>query len=104
MIHPAELPLAPKQPQAVDWERFFNGAPAADEGTVSAEHLEVTYANSCDLLDQENFDGALELLVYLMKNDPYDFRFQFGYGLCLQHLQPPGHGVPALLAASAARR
>lgn len=104
MIHPAELPLAPKQPQAVDWGRFFRGASAADEEAVSTEHLEVTYANSCDLLDQEDFDGALELLVYLMKSDPYDFRFQFGYGLCLHHLKPAGHRLPALLAASAARR
>lgn len=79
-------PDMPMEPLADALQRLFSGEAMADIDGVSQEHLEVTYANSCDLLEREDFDGALELLVYLVMNDPYDFRFQFGYGLCLQHL------------------
>lgn len=67
-------------------DRLFAGETLAQINETSQEELEALYAQSCDLVELEDFDGALDVLLSLVAQDPYDFRFQFGYGLCLQQL------------------
>jgi tetratricopeptide (TPR) repeat protein len=73
-------------------ERLFGGESLAEIDNVPQERLDAIYTESCDLVDREDFEGALDLLVYLVMANPYDFRYQFGYALCLQHF---GHFADA---------
>jgi type III secretion system low calcium response chaperone LcrH/SycD len=67
-------------------QRVFAGETLAGIKGVPQEQLEGAYERACDLVDGEDYDAALEPLMLLVTHDPYDFRFQFGYGLCLHQL------------------
>lgn len=66
--------------------RLFAGETLAEMNEVPFEELEAAYAQACAHVDREDFNSALELLLYVVVHDPYDFRFQFGYALCLHQL------------------
>lgn len=68
------------------FQRLFGGATLAEINQVPLEQLEVIYAQACAHVDEDDFEGALERLLYVVVHDPYDFRFQFGYALCLHQL------------------
>ena len=73
--------------QAADaLQRLFGGQTLAEMNGVSREELETVYGEACERVNQEDFEGALAHLQYLVVHDPYDFRFQFGFGLCLHQL------------------
>jgi tetratricopeptide (TPR) repeat protein len=86
MMSSPEAGAAPDDPQALAGvlTRLFGGEALAEIDDVPQERLEVIYEESCDLIDREDFEGAFDLLVYLVMANPYDFRFQFAYALCLQ--------------------
>ncbi len=67
-------------------QRILGGTSLADLTGLSRQHLETVYTESCILVDREDFNGALDLLLYLVMHNPQDFRFQFGYALCLHQL------------------
>ncbi|HVZ46462.1 MAG TPA: tetratricopeptide repeat protein [Ramlibacter sp.] len=73
-------------PAAAAFLRMFSGETLSDIEAVPQSRLEAAYAEACVLIDSEDFEGALDRLLDLVMQDPYDFRFQFGYGLCLQQL------------------
>lgn len=63
------------------------GAATLDEAAeIPAGDLETLYAQAFEHVEKEEFDAALELLMTLVVSNPYDFRFQFGYALCLHQL------------------
>lgn len=66
--------------------RMLVGETLAQLGEVPPEVLESAYGDACRCVDRGEFDEALDLLVVLVMQDPYDFRFQFGYAICLQQL------------------
>ena len=66
--------------------RMLGGETLAEIREVAEEQLEATFSAACDLVDSEDFDGAIDHLLSLVIHDPYDHRFQFGYALCLQQL------------------
>jgi tetratricopeptide (TPR) repeat protein len=67
-------------------QRVLGGETLAALTGVPQQQLEALYADSCACVDREDFDAAQDLLLYLVMHDPSDFRFQFGYGLCLHQL------------------
>lgn len=85
-------PAAPDQPSngasalSQTVIRLLGGEVLADINEIEQDRLEAKFDLACDLVDREDFDGAIDTLAMLAINDPYDFRFQFGFGLCLQQL------------------
>lgn len=79
-------------PEADALQRLFGGETLAAINGVSQERLEEAYQEACDAIGREEFEDALETLLFLVTNDAYDFRFQFGYALCLHQL---GHVAEA---------
>jgi tetratricopeptide (TPR) repeat protein len=67
-------------------QRVLGGQTLAALTGRPQQELEAVYADSCACVDREDFDSALDLLLYLVMHNPHDFRFQFGYALCLQQL------------------
>lgn len=80
-------PISSGDTQAADaLQRLFGGETLAEMNGVRQEELETVYNEACERVDLEDFEGALAHLQYLVVHDPYDFRFQFGFGLCLHQL------------------
>ena len=67
-------------------QRVFGGETLAEMNGVPPEELEKIYAEGVDLVEREDFDAALDPFCLLVIHNPYEFRFQFGYGLCLHML------------------
>ena len=67
-------------------QRVLGGKTLAALNGMPQQHLEAVYADSCASVDRGDFESASDGLLYLVMHDPYDFRFQFGYGLCLHQL------------------
>ena len=67
-------------------QRVFGGETLAEMNGVPPKELEALYAQAFDFVEREDFESALDPFVFLVVNNPYDFRFQFGYGLCLHML------------------
>lgn len=81
---PAELAAAAQLTDALS--RIFGGETLADIESIPQEYLETLYDDSCNFVDAADFESALDPLLYLVTANPYDFRFQFGYALCLHQL------------------
>lgn len=67
-------------------QRLFGGATLAEINQVPPEQLECVYAKGCDSVEREDFQGALDDMLYVVIHNPYEFRYQFAYGLCLHQL------------------
>jgi Flp pilus assembly protein TadD len=83
--------IAPETVDAADTDegplsRLFGGATLAEINGVAHEQLEAVYAKACDSVEQEDFEGALAHMLHVVVHNPYEFRFQFGYALCLHQL------------------
>jgi type III secretion system low calcium response chaperone LcrH/SycD len=67
-------------------QQLVGSATLAELGEIPPGDLEALYVQAFDHVERKEFDAALELLLALVVNNPCDFRFQFGYGLCLHQL------------------
>jgi Flp pilus assembly protein TadD len=67
-------------------QRLFGGATLAEINQVPQEQLEAVYTVGCERVDREDFEGALDPMLYVVVHNPYEFRYQFAYGLCLHQL------------------
>ncbi|MRD47056.1 tetratricopeptide repeat protein [Caenimonas koreensis] len=65
-------------------QRIFVEDALAEIDQVPQEQLEAVYAEVWERVVRQDFAGALGPLLFLVVHDPYEFRFQFSYGLCLQ--------------------
>ncbi|MBC7604526.1 MAG: hypothetical protein H7255_17925 [Ramlibacter sp.] len=72
------------RPAAEALRRVFIGETSPDVDVVDQEQLEAVYAEVWERVTRQDFEGALGPLLFLVMHDPYEFRFQFSYGLCLQ--------------------
>ena len=73
-------------PESDALQRLFGGETLAEINQVPLEQLEGVYAEACKHVEGDDFESALEGLLYVVVHDPYDFRFQFGYALCQHQL------------------
>ncbi|CAN5745112.1 N/A [soil metagenome] len=67
-------------------QKVLGGQTLAALTHLPQQQLEAVYAQACYFVDREDFESALDSLLYLVMQDPQDFRFQFGYALCLHQL------------------
>ncbi len=73
-------------PAAETVQRVLVSEALAELKHVPQNELETVYAEACARVNHQDFEGAMAHLQYLVVHDPYDFRFQFGFGLCLHQL------------------
>ena len=56
----------------------------SDLREITADELEAVYAEACDRIAEEKYSEAIDSAMFLVTNQPWDRRFQFAFGLCLQ--------------------
>jgi type III secretion system low calcium response chaperone LcrH/SycD len=67
-------------------QQLFGGQTLAQLIGVTEDHLEKVYEQGCELVEAGKFGPALDDFLFLVVHDPYEFRFQFGYAMCLHQL------------------
>jgi type III secretion system low calcium response chaperone LcrH/SycD len=67
-------------------KQMMGGATLAELAAIPPAEIEALYTEAYEHVQREEFDAAIDPLLALVISNPYDFRFQFGYALCLHQL------------------